>query len=80
MVRLSIAGAAQGELDALTGSALGDAEALMALAAGHQAEDEALEAEEVRTLCSALGPFSMSLHLAVALYAAAWYAESGCTS
>ena len=52
MVRLSIASAPQGELEALTGSALGDAEALMALAAGNQAEDEALEAEEVRTRCA----------------------------
>ena len=38
---------AQGEVDAaLTGSALGSAEALMALAAGNQAEEEALEQEE----------------------------------
>ncbi len=37
----------QGEVDAaLTGSALGSAEALMALAAGNQAEDEALEQED----------------------------------
>jgi hypothetical protein len=37
----------QGEVDAaLTGSALGSAEALMALAAGDQAEEEALEHEE----------------------------------
>ena len=46
-----MAGAVQGELEALTGSALGDADALMALAAGNQAEDGDLEAEEVRTFC-----------------------------
>ncbi len=49
-IRLSVACALQGELEALTGSAFGDAEALMALAAGNQAEDEALEAEEVSPL------------------------------
>ena len=62
MVRLSIASAPQGELEALTGSALGDAEALMALAAGNQAEDEALEAEEVRTCCATTS-FSLACSL-----------------